>query len=300
MNFSQYSHTEIADNDELRSNYIRQLFWKVNTLEYSVEKTEIPKVLIQYWHNLNEVPQDIKSCLFSWSTIKKQGFKKLLFDDNAAKTFISQEFDNSYVLAYENCHHPAMRCDYFRLCYIYKKGGFYVDADEFFQGNDCNSFYQDNYLKIQPFCYDIGNQSMVPPDMFFLNDCPSQNLIFYINNNPIIAPAYHPVIRLALHRATRLLLSSRVDINDIQSITGPGNLTACLVLHSLKIKDSSTPVDFMFLPEWEKTSICQWELKYRNDERNWRVWKKLGAKSSGINYSYKTFIKLMENNSKDH
>jgi hypothetical protein len=36
-----------------------------------------------------------------------------------------------------------MRCDYFRLCYIYRQGGFYVDADEIYQGGDYHSLYRD-------------------------------------------------------------------------------------------------------------------------------------------------------------
>lgn len=55
-----------------------------------------------------------------------------------------------HLSAYERCHHPAMKSDYFRLCFIARHGGFYVDADEVFQGVDCESLFADPRLKLQP------------------------------------------------------------------------------------------------------------------------------------------------------
>src|SRR5206468_3715503 len=45
----------------------------------------------------------------------------------------------------------------------------------------------------------------------------SPNWIFYVNNDPLIAPPAHPVICLALARSTQLLLSHTGDRRDIQS-----------------------------------------------------------------------------------
>ena len=74
-----------------------------------------------------------------------------------------------------------MRCDYFRLCYMVRHGGFYVDADEFYQGGDYASLFQDNRLKIQPLCYDISSATMVPYDIFAKERSDSPNWIFYVN-----------------------------------------------------------------------------------------------------------------------
>jgi hypothetical protein len=59
-----------------------------------------------------------------------------------------------------------MRCDYFRMCYMVRCGGFYVDADEYYQGGDCTSLFQDDLLKVQPLCYDTSTDCMVPVDVF--------------------------------------------------------------------------------------------------------------------------------------
>jgi hypothetical protein len=165
-----------------------------------------------------------------------------------------------------------MRCDYFRLCFIAERGGFYVDADEFYQGGDVDFLFRDDRLKVQPLCYDASIDEMVDVEVFANGDADSPNWIFYINNNPLVAPRSHPVIQLALARATRLLLSHGNGRADIQSTTGPGNLTASLVRHAIALSLTGRTPDFAILPKWPAISVSRWPLSYRNDERNWRLW----------------------------
>lgn len=263
----------IAEDDEQRSSYVRKLVHETDWAPFvkTSIKINIPKILIQYWHNLDEIPVDVQSCLDTWESLKKQGYERELFNDDKARSFISETLGQLYITAFDLCYHPAMRSDYFRLCYILIKGGFYVDADEFYQGTDCNCFFFDSRLKLQPLCYDIATGKMIKTDTFVRDREYSQDWIFYFNNNPIIAPPNHPIINLALERATRILLSGVVQ-PEIQSTTGPGNITASLVRHSLASTISGKIRDFVILPDWETTSISPWPLSYRNDERNWRLW----------------------------
>jgi hypothetical protein len=196
----------------------------------------------------------------------------VLFDDTSGERFIARTLGRRYAAAFERCPHPAMRSDYFRLCYIFTLGGFYVDADEVYSGFDFRGWFRDNRLKLQPLCYDTLSDSMVAPDVFVRNDQASSHWIFYVNNNPLIAPAFHPVIRLALSRATRLVLSDDEKRFDIQSTTGPGNLTHSLVKHALAFRPEDGTRDFMFLHDWDAVSSSRWPLSYRDDERNWRLW----------------------------
>ena len=203
----------------------------------------------------------------------KQGFKRLLFDDYGARRLISERLGRRYVAAFDRCHHPAMRCDYFRLCYMFECGGFYVDADEFYQGADCQTMLCDNTLKIQPLCYDQLTDTMVETEVFLPSGADSPNWIFYLNNNPLLAPAGHPVLRLALARSTRLLLrNGRIRV-DIQSTTGPGNFTASLVRHAIDSDLGGKTRDFSLLTNWETISVSRWPLSYREDDRNWRLWR---------------------------
>lgn len=263
----------IAEDDEQRSNYVRKLVQETDWDPFvkTAVKVRIPKVLVQYWHNLDEIPDDVQNCFDTWESLKNQGYERELFDDVKARVFISDTLGQLYVSAFDHCHHPAMRCDYFRLCYILIRGGFYVDADELYQETDCNYFYLNNKLKLQPLCYDIATGKMINTDTFVRDRKYSQDWIFYFNNNPIIAPPNHPIINIALERATYILLSG-VERPEIQSTTGPGNITASLVRHSLATTISGKNSDFVALPNWETTSINPWALSYRNDARNWRLW----------------------------
>ncbi len=195
----------------------------------------------------------------------------MLFDDLQARHFISTKYSHRYLKAFDLCYHPAMRCDYFRLCYILINGGFYVDADEVYQGTDCSGLFCDGRLKVQPLCYDTASATMVSSDIFMRQCQASAHWIFYINNNPIISPPNHPIIGLALERATNILLHCS-DRPEIQSTTGPGNLTASIVRHSISSSlTGHRNRDFMILRNWEAISVSRWPLSYRNDYRNWRL-----------------------------
>jgi hypothetical protein len=165
-----------------------------------------------------------------------------------------------------------MRCDYFRLCFLAKHGGFYVDADDVYQGGDFDYLFRDNILKLQPLCYDISTGTMVAPEIFTKKHADSPDWIFYVNNNPIVAPSSNHVIRAALARATRLLLAPSERRGDIQSTTGPGNLTTSLVRHAVSWELAGRVRDFAILAELADIAVSQWPLSYRSDERNWRLW----------------------------
>jgi hypothetical protein len=132
--------------------------------------------------------------------------------------------------------------------------------------------FRDNKLKIQPLCYDTLSDTMLQADVFIKNRAYSRDWIFYVNNNPLVAPAFHAVIRFALARSTRILLRNKRGRLDIQSTTGPGNLTASLVRHSIASKLVGKARDFQLLTNWDAMSISRWPLSYRHDDRNWRLW----------------------------
>ena len=137
--------------------------------------------------------------------------------------------------AFARCRHPAMRSDYLRMCFVLAEGGLYVDADDVLLGDGWKHIFRDGRLKVQPLCYDITSSGMVPAAEIWRADLPTDGRIFYVNNDPIAAPADHPVLRRALARATdRLLGEDRLP--EIQSTTGPGNLTAALAAHARELE----------------------------------------------------------------
>jgi mannosyltransferase OCH1-like enzyme len=260
-----YKHNQIiAENDSKRSKFIYH-FLRTKKNNFSNEEIIIPKTIIQYWHNSDELPDDVLECIQSWKTLKDKDFGFKLFDDNLAKEFIKNNLDEVHLQSYLKCHHPAMRCDYFRLCYLYIFGGFYIDCDELYSGGVIDFLYMNNNIKIQPLCYNLNKAQMVEINTFLNRPYKNYN-IYYINNNPIISPPKHELIFIALERATKRLICED-DIFDIQSTTGPGNLSASLIYYLLKNNN-----DIEIIEDWGIISHAPWPLSYRNDDRNWRLY----------------------------
>lgn len=260
----QENTMESASEVELKSSTIRRLLLEQDDNWIEPFKVTIPKIIVRYWHDSANLPLDVEKCLKSWNTLEASGFKLLLFNDTSADFFIRNHLGKRHTKAFRACGHPAMRCDYFRMCFMVTEGGFYVDADDIYCGKGWETLYRDDTLKVQPLCYDIPTAEMVATDELWQRDALVDGRIFYLNNNPLVSPPGHPILRHALERATVLLAGDGPF--DIQATTGPGNLTASLVEHV----NSSKRRDFTFVRNWHEIGQTIWDLSYRQDDRNWR------------------------------
>jgi mannosyltransferase OCH1-like enzyme len=233
-----------------------------------------PRLLVQFWDDASAVPGDVQTCLESWAALEVAGFERMLFDDTSARHFIEDHFSARHVQAFDRCSHPAMRADYFRLCFMLRLGGLYVDADDEYQGSDVEPLIGSGQLWLQALCYDIASDSIVDVARALAGTAGTAGTerIFYVNNNPLIAGPGHPVIARALERSTTLLLATNEANRDIQSLTGPGNLTASLVAHAVEQDADGEARDFELLTSWDAVAVSKWPLDYRADGRNWRNW----------------------------
>lgn len=269
MSMQELDFDGSPEDERFRSRFIQRLLNRHDSkAQLGSAVRPIPRVIVQYWHDHDRLPADVRECLDSWDSLRSEGFERLVFDDRRAKAFIEDNFEPEASDAFSCCDHPAMRCDYFRLGYILRRGGFYVDADEVYRGSSSERLIGGHRLKLQPLCYDIPSETMVPTDEFLSDDADHSDRVFYVNNNPLIAPPDHPIIEKAFARATQLLLTTSGSLG-IQSTTGPGNLSASLVAHVLAAKTRALG-DFEFIRDWELVSRTVWDLSYRKDERNWR------------------------------
>src|SRR5690554_168522 len=57
----------------------------------------IPRVIVQYWHDLASLPSDVEACLDSWHPLSRYGFRHELFDDARARLFIIQHCEAEHV-----------------------------------------------------------------------------------------------------------------------------------------------------------------------------------------------------------
>lgn len=229
----------------------------------------IPRKILRYWHDPLNLPDDVGECIASWERLADEGFEFFLHDDVSAAKYIARRFGQREKSAFARCAHPAMRSDYLRLCFMVAEGGFYVDADDVLISEDWPRLFYNNRLKLQPLCYDITAGGMMDAAEIWNPEVASEGRNFYVNNDPLVAPAKHPLLIQALARATDKLLGESA-FPDIQATTGPGNLTIVLVAHAKRLQSCGLPLDFEFIKDWDSIAEMRWQLSYRGDERNWR------------------------------
>ncbi len=259
-------------NHRARSSFVRGLVQRSSdpAVASSVFTRKPPKRIVQFWDDLDRLPGDVGECIETWRKTEEQGVERLLFDKHQSREFIRRRLGPRHKQAYDKCYHPAMQSDYLRLCYILVEGGCYIDADDVYNGSQIQHLFSDGRLKIQPLCYDMTTNMMVPPSLFTKPGANAASWIFYFNNNPLIARSGHPLIDRALAQAT-VSLEKYVpnDLPEIQSTTGPGNLTKSIfdaVTESGEIEQT-----LLVLRDWENIAQNIWDLSYRNDPRNWRL-----------------------------
>lgn len=229
----------------------------------------IPRKILRYWHDPSDLPDDVRECMASWEKLAEKGFEFFLHDDVSAAEYIAVRYGKREQTAFARCAHPAMRSDYLRLCFIVAEGGLYVDADDVLISENWPRLFDGDRLKLQPLCYDITSSGMMNASEIWNPNVASEGHNFYVNNDPLIAPARHPLLIRALARATDKLLGDD-PFPEIQRTTGPGNLTIALVAHAKQLQSCGLPLDFEFLKEWDSIAEMRWQLSYRGDERNWR------------------------------
>lgn len=263
---------DTPEHHRRRSDFVRLFVQRqicAHTASDSHERT-VPKTIMQFWHTKDQIPSDVLNCMASWKRLAHHGFRYLLFEKSDARDFISQRLGGRYTAAFDLCYHPAMLSDYFRLCFMLTEGGCYIDADDVYAGGNFEDLFSDERLKLQPLCYDIATDSMVPPSLFSDAVNHSPDWIYYVNNNPLIAPPHHPVISKALEAATsRLEYAADSSLPEIQSTTGPGNLTKSLFEFAQECPGIESSVRVVW--DWDSIGRTKWHLSYRNDSRNWRL-----------------------------
>ncbi|AOY97560.1 hypothetical protein BKK79_37110 (plasmid) [Cupriavidus sp. USMAA2-4] len=88
-----------------------------------------PLALVQYWDSADP-PEEVRQALSSWAAANPR-LRHTVFCDARARDYLHTHYGADAVAAYDWCHHPAMKSDLFRLAYLARDGGVYVDADEF-------------------------------------------------------------------------------------------------------------------------------------------------------------------------
>lgn len=84
---------------------------------------QIPKVIIQTYHNKNKIPEKVYQNISKYSP----GYQHIIFDDKECIQFLEKEYGSILVDKFKRIKIGAHKSDLFRYCYLYKYGGIYLD-----------------------------------------------------------------------------------------------------------------------------------------------------------------------------
>ena len=194
------------------------------------------------------------------------------FGDASAERFIAGRFDARHVAAYRRGHHPALRSDYFRLCYAWAEGGAYIDADEGYLGSGLPALLAGcRGLGLSPLVWARDEQRLAPRSEWRARADRVAAWNYYFANSPMIATSGHPAVAWALERATRLLLDAPEDARlDLHGTAGPTAITDAVFWTALQVGAGRAEAAPMTPVDWSSVADTDHRLLYKQDGRNWR------------------------------
>lgn len=211
------------------------------------DRTDGPKI-IQFWDDTT-VPSDVASAMEGWRDLANDNYEK--FDAAGARDFLRHTYGAREAEIFDNCGHPAIMSDYFRLGYLAAHGGFYVDAD-----------------------------SVAKPEMEWMYPAMAGKTVLWLRthtpwitvSNGILAAQpgtvfLHKAFEMASHR-----LTGAPDLTDAVHLAGPGMLR--VVMAQLVADGEMDP--FHAMPSrlvWNRVFETL-AADYKKDDRNWTTWRR--------------------------
>lgn len=227
----------------------------------AVAPPTIPRRVMQFWDKAP--PEQIQTLLErTRSLCAGIGVEHVLFDEVGARAYLADHGDREALRAFDIAVHPAMKCDVFRLAYLYFSGGHYVDADIVLRSNLERLFNLPGDLLV----YQWDTQGL-------------SNLCNWL----IGGRAGDPTLLSALQATSRNVLSAcerdpQAALKNILGVSGPGIFTRGVATdlsrrrntpdgraEAVRIETVSTAHQLIQLgPAYLKAA-----LNYKSDSRHW-------------------------------
>ena len=205
------------------------------------QASPIPRQIMQYWDE--DIPDDVQALSDEWRATHAD-FAYRLFSKADARAYIRETGIQGAAEAFELVREPASQADLFRLIWLYRAGGFYVDADD-----RC-----------------IASISTLDPG--------GKDLILHqedwgtAGNNFIGAAPGHPVIEEALKNA--IVSINRGDSDVVWLATGPGLLSRTLAGYLAEgSAERFQRTLFLDLHELRRAVALHSTVAYKYSPRHW-------------------------------
>jgi len=204
----------------------------------------IPRHIVQYWDEADP-PPDIAAMMAGWRAMHPD-FTHQRFDLVQAGNYLREHHPPEAVRAYARCRLPAQKADIFRLAYLAREGGIYIDADDRCLAN------------LSPLLE--GGHVLVAWQEHFGT----------LGNNFLAAAPGHPVLRRASLLACAAVNRGDQDIPWMS--TGPGLLTRAFAHWLTEATDLREALRVCrMLERFEAARLAQFHrfAPYKRTRRHW-------------------------------
>ena len=210
--------------------------------------------LIQFWDSAH-LPPDVDRVMASWSD-QNPGLVRRIFNEEEARHFLRDKLGTEFQAAFDICHHAAMKADYFRIAYLLRMGGVYVDADE------C--------------CLRPMASILVEAAAAEITAVRSGDLLGYLHNFFLAAHPNSRPLALALDDATAVIhKAAREGVRpSIWEVTGPGLITRAVGRYLVERRENGLISGDYLIPLKQYRSYVRnaSELGYKHDaSANWQL-----------------------------
>jgi len=176
----------------------------IQSCDESSPSSPIPKRVMQTWEH-KQLNPEFQKIVDTWKTHNPQ-YEFVLMDAEEREQFIRAHFERAVVDAYQRIIPGAYKSDLFRYCYLWVKGGVYVDIDTLCLGS------LDDFLT-------PGAELVVPIDLNLSANEGAHNLACGF----IAAIPKHPAMMRCIQKIVRNVQTATVPSSKLD-FSGPGVL----------------------------------------------------------------------------
>ena len=226
----------------------RFLLWRAflenkSALDAGAYASEAPLNIFQFWDKAP--PRDVEAAMDEWRDfVGPSSYAR--FDDASAREVLVDAGIPGLLDAYDSARHPAMKSDIFRLVYLLRNGGLYVDAD----------------TRPAPAARNVLGAASRSLHLAFYAHQPHGLL----QNAVMLVEPGHPLLPLAIETCIKNVLGGEVE--RVSIATGPGVVTnAFLTL----LEKGAIPATMMAFSECNTRLARNFPASYKGDDRSWHL-----------------------------
>lgn len=221
----------------------RAFFQNKSALDSAVHASSEPVRVFQFWDKTP--PPDVEAAMDEWRDLAGSSYYAR-FDDASAREVLADTAIPGLVAAYDAARHPAMKADIFRLVYLLRSGGLYVDAD----------------TRPAPDARNVLRTASRSLHLAFYAHQPHGLL----QNAVMLVEAGHPILTLAIEACINNVLNGEGE--KVSVATGPVVITnAFLTL----LEKGAVPATMMAFTECNTRLARNFAASYKGDDRSWHL-----------------------------